>query len=158
DITMGSWEAKEEWQNAQDLADEILRLDPASVRHHQKRVEYAFRLGDKPNLIHAYLELADAFFRSGAMDRARTVYQRVLEHDAGNERALTALATLAPAPPPPTAKPGAKVAAPPPVAPGDFVNLGEFIMDEIEARGDARLRIQDEEPTGDEERDFKDML
>jgi tetratricopeptide (TPR) repeat protein len=156
DITMSSWESREEWQSAQDLADEILRLDPNSIRHHQKRVEYAFRLGDKPNLIHAYIELADAFFRSGAMDRARTVYQRVLEHDAGNERALSALGSLEPAaPPPPAAK---RASAPPIVAAGDFVNLGEFIMGDDEKPKDARLRIQDEEPTGDEERDFKDML
>jgi tetratricopeptide (TPR) repeat protein len=158
DITMSSWEAREEWQSAQDLADEILRLDPNSIRHHQKRVEYAFRLGDKPNLIHAYLELADAFFRSGAMDRARTVYQRVLEHDAGNERAISAISSMDPAPA--AAPPSKRTAAPSKMAPvpdGEFVNLGDFIMDE-ERPKDARLRIQDEEPTGDEERDFKDML
>ncbi|MBI4500100.1 MAG: tetratricopeptide repeat protein [Gemmatimonadetes bacterium] len=158
DITMSTWESREEWQSAQDLVDEILRLDPNSIRHHQKRVEYAFRLGDKPNLINAYLELADAFFRSGEMDRARTVYQRVLEHDAGNQRAVSALSTLEPAPPPPP-KPSAKApAAPAAPAAGDFVNLGEFIMGDDEGPKDTRLRIQDEEPTGDEERDFKDML
>ncbi len=162
DITMSSWESKEDWQSAQDLADEILRLDPNSIRHHQKRVEYAFRLGDKPNLINAYLELADAFFRSGAMDRARTVYQRVLEHDAGNGRALSALGSLEPAAPPPPAEASKRrmsSATPPPIAaPGDFVNLNEFILGDDDGPKDTRLRIQDEEPTGDEERDFKDML
>ncbi|MBI4420832.1 MAG: tetratricopeptide repeat protein, partial [Gemmatimonadetes bacterium] len=159
DIAMGQWESKEEWQGAQDLADEILRLDPNSIRHHQKRVEYAFRLGDKPNLINSYLELADAFFRSGAMDRARTVYERVLEHDAGNQRATLALSTLAPAPAEPapakkaTAKP-AKAAA----TSGEFIDLGSFILDDDDGPKDTRLRVQDEEPTGDEERDFKDML
>ena len=157
DITMSSWESREEWQNAQDLVDEILRLDPNSIRHHQKRVEYAFRLGDKPNLINAYLELADAFFRSGEMDRARTVYQRVLEHDSGNERAISALNTLEPAPPPPKTS----LKAPSPASPAastDFVNLGEFIMDDDDGPKDTRLRVQDEEPTGDEDRDFNDML
>ena len=164
DIAMTTWEGLEEWQSAQDLADEILRLDNNSIRHHQKRVEYAFRLGDKPNLVHAYLELADAFFRSGAMDRARTVYQRVLEHDAGNQRAVSALSSLDPAPAEPTPPPaagkrgvGASTMAAP-VMSGDFVNLNEFILGDDVKSGDARLRIQDEEPTGDEERDFKDML
>ena len=155
DITMSSWESREEWQAAQDLTDEILRLDPNSIRHHQKRVEYAFRLGDKPNLIHAYLELADAFFRAGAMDRARTVYQRVLEHDGSNQRALSALASMEP--PPPVAKGAPKAAAASVAGVGDFVNLGEFILDDVGPK-DLRLRVKDEEPTGDEERDFKDML
>jgi len=157
DLAMSGWESKEEWQKAQDLTDEILRMDANSVRHHQKRVEYAFRLGDRENLINAYLELADAFFRSGATDRARTVYQRVLEHDAGNARAVSALQLIEPAPPEPPVKKGA---APAKAAAGDFVDMGSFLDDDedLKVKGDARMRIQDEEPTGDEERDFQDML
>src|SRR5256886_17465255 len=44
---------------AQHLGEEILRLDPNSVRHRQKQVEYAFKSGDKAKLVDAYLELAD---------------------------------------------------------------------------------------------------
>ena len=44
------------------------------------------------------------------------------------------------------------------MASGDFINLTNFILDDEERPKDARLRVQDEEPTGDEERDFKDML
>src|SRR5262245_21998631 len=40
DLAMSGWESKEEWQAAEDLSDEILRLDANSIRHHQKRVEY----------------------------------------------------------------------------------------------------------------------
>jgi tetratricopeptide (TPR) repeat protein len=123
-------------------------------------VEYAFRLGERQNLINSYLELADAFFRSGASDRAVTVYQRVLEHDAGNQRAVSALQMLEP---PPTEAPAPKAAPPAAAAKsggGDFVDLGSFLDDdeELTVKGDARMRIQDEEPTGDEERDFADML
>ena len=162
DLAMSAWETREEWQDAQNMADEIIRLDSNSIRHHQKRVEYAFRLGDRPNLVNAYLELADAFFRSGAMDRARTVYQRVLEHDADNQRATSALQTLEPEAPPAPADAApvrGKAAAPAPAATGgaDFVDLGSLLDDEPEFK-DTRMRIQDEEPTGDEERDFQDML
>lgn len=160
DLSMAGWETKEEWQVAQDLADEILRLDPNSIRHHQKRVEYAFRLGDRQNLINSYLELADAFFRSGASDRAVTVYQRVLEHDAGNQRAVSALQMLEPAPSEKAAGKTAPPAAPAKAGSGDFVDMGSFLDDDedLKVKGDARMRIQDEEPTGDEERDFADML
>jgi tetratricopeptide (TPR) repeat protein len=44
------------------------------------------------------------------------------------------------------------------VAAGDFVDLGALVLDEPTNIGDARLRVQDEEPTGDEQRDFDDML
>ncbi|MBI2073046.1 MAG: hypothetical protein HYT81_08460, partial [Gemmatimonadetes bacterium] len=79
DVALGLYEGKEDWVQAEDLADEILRLDPNSVRHHQKQVEYAFRRNDKGRLIEAYLGLSDALMRSGALDRARAVYQRVVE-------------------------------------------------------------------------------
>jgi tetratricopeptide (TPR) repeat protein len=158
DIALGLFESKEDWSQAEDLTDEILRLDPNSVRHYQKQVEYAFRRNDRGRLVEAYLGLSDALMRSGALDRARAVYQRVLEHDAKNQRALSALSTLEP--PPEEKKPaaGPRLKAGPPVAAAaDFVDLGALIMED-EGPRDARLRVQDEEPTGDEQRDFEDML
>jgi tetratricopeptide (TPR) repeat protein len=158
DIALGLFEGKEDWGHAEDLTDEILRLDPNSVRHYQKRVEYAFRRNDKTQLVDAYLGLSDALMRSGSLDRARAVYQRVLEHDPKNPRALSALSTLEP--PPEEKKPaaGPRLKAGPPIAAAsDFVDLGALIMEDTGPR-DARLRVQDEEPTGDEQRDFEDML
>lgn len=156
DAALQAAETKEDWQKALDLTEEIVRVDPESVRHHQKRVEYAFRTGEKNRLVDAYLELSDALFRSGAMDRARAVYQRVIELDAGNARALAALATFDPAPAP-AATAGGKAAKPPAAAAGDFVDLNAMMMEDDEPK-DSRLRVQDEEPTGDEQRDFDDML
>ena len=82
------------------------------------------------------------------MDRARTVYQRVLEHDAGNQRAISTLASLDPAPAEPTPPPsagkrgvGASTMAAP-VMSGDFVNLNDFILGDDVKSGDARLRIE----------------
>jgi len=163
--------------HACDLVDEILRLDPNSVRHRQKQVEFAFKLGDKAKLVDAYLELADTLLRSDLPDKARAVYQRVAEHDAGNARAQAALAMLAPVvappPPPPAARPKAKgrdteTRTAPRDAKmkvrdeasddGDFVDLSAMILADDLPERDTRMKVADEEPTGDEEKDFQEML
>ncbi|PYP14405.1 MAG: hypothetical protein DMD54_14140 [Gemmatimonadetes bacterium] len=151
---------------ARELVEEILHLDPNSVRHRQKAVEFAFKAGDKPKLIEAYLELADALLRSDLPDKARAVYARVAEHDPKNERAKGALAMLAPAVAP--SKPEGKVKAKDAkmkvrdeaTADGDFVDLGSMLTEDDEATParDTRMTVADEEPTGDEEQDFQDML
>ncbi|HEV2670114.1 MAG TPA: tetratricopeptide repeat protein [Gemmatimonadales bacterium] len=151
---------------ARDLVDEILHLDPNSVRHRQKAVEFAFKAGDKAKLIEAYLELADALLRSDLPEKARAVYARVADHDPKNERAKAALSMLAPAVAP--SKPEGKVKAKDAkmkvrdeAAPdGDFVDLGSMMSEEDDATParDTRMTVADEEPTGDEEQDFQDML
>jgi len=154
--------------------DEILRLDPNSVRHRQKQVEFAFKSGDKAKLIDAYVELADTLLRGDLPDKARAVYQRVAEHDPGNARATAALAMLAPVappPPPPKAKTPARGAEQKTAArdaklkvrdeatdSGEFVDLSAMILDEEMPERDTRMKVADEEPTGDEEQDFQDML
>src|SRR5207249_8582149 len=138
---------------------------------------------DKASLVDAYLELADTLLRSDLPDKARAVYQRVAEHDRSNERAQAALAMLAPAgsrPPAPAPKPkeGVKETR---TAPRDakltvrddtaelasaeagegesnFVDLGAIILEDDRPRRDTRMKVADEEPTGDEEKDFHDML
>ena len=156
-IAVTMYEGQDDWSRAATLTDEILRLDPNSVRFRQKRVENAYRTGDRAQLTVAYLGLADALLRSGAVDRAQAVYRRVLEHDPGNAAARQALDVFGPT--------GAEAEAPAAPAPaarpqddGDFVDLGAFVMDDEIAVKDTRMRIQEEEPTGDEERDFADML
>jgi len=155
---------------ARHLVEEILRLDPNSVRHRQQQVEYAFKAGDKAKLIEAYLELADTLLRQDLPDKARAVYQRVAEHDPTSERAKAALAMLAPAAPPPappkpparegrTAPKDAKMKVRDEVAEaGDFVDLSAMILDEEALVRDTRMKVADEEPTGDEEKDFQEML
>ncbi|MDH3290784.1 MAG: tetratricopeptide repeat protein [Gemmatimonadota bacterium] len=156
DIALRLIEGDEEWEDADDVVREILRLDPNSVRHHQKRVELAFHRGSKAALTQAYLGLADALLRGGAEDRARAVYQRVLDHDSDNEQAKVGLATLAPVPPEP--KPTREVEAPVAQS-GDFVDLGALILEDEElSLRDTRMRIEEEEPSGDEQRDFEEML
>ncbi len=176
DLATTGFETRGNLARAQDLVDEILRLDPNSVRHRQKQVEFAFKSGDKAKLIDAYLELADTLLRSDLPDKARAVYKRVAEHDPANERAKAALAMLAPVatpPPEPPAKPKAKVrdtegktaardakmkVRDEAVESGDFVDLSAMILEEDLPVRDTRMKVADEEPTGDEERDFQEML
>src|SRR6266581_1718503 len=176
DLATTGFETRGNLRQAQDLVDEILRLDPNSVRHRQKQVEFAFKSGDKAKLIDAYVELADTLLRSDLPDKARAVYKRVSEHDPANERAKAALAMLAPVatpPPEPPAKPKAKVretegktaardakmtVRDDAVEAGDFVDLSAMILDEDLPVRDTRMKVADEEPTGDEERDFQEML
>jgi tetratricopeptide (TPR) repeat protein len=164
DLATGGFENVGNLEHAQGLVDEILRLDPNSVRHRQKQVEFAFKASDKARLIEAYIELADTLLRTDLADKARAVYERVVEHDPKNERARAALAMLAPPPEPPKKKEGR-------VAPkdakmrvrdetsedGDFIDLGAMILEDDSPR-DTRMKVEDEEPTGDEELDFREML
>src|SRR5438874_190905 len=176
DLATTGFETRGNLPQAQDLVDEILRLDPNSVRHRQKQVEFAFKSGDKAKLIDAYVELADTLLRSDLPDKARAVYKRVAEHDPANERAKAALAMLAPVatpPPEPPAKPKAKVretegktaardakmtVRDEAVEAWDFVDLSAMILEEDLPVRDTRMKVADEEPTGDEERDFQEML
>jgi tetratricopeptide (TPR) repeat protein len=160
--------------SASSIADEIVRINPSSVRYHQKRVEYAFRSNDKPRTAEAYLALADALLRDGQSERARAVYQRVLEIAPGDIRAEAALETFVPVAPVEPAKPAAAptkgkrytgaidqvktVPEPATTADdGDFVSLGDWLRDE-EGPKSTRMVVEEQEPTGDEQADFADML
>jgi tetratricopeptide (TPR) repeat protein len=165
--TMVSVEKAGNLELASALAEEVARLEPEVVKHHQKRVEYAFRTNDRPRLIEAYLALADALLRSDQGDKARTVYQRVLDLAPDEMRAKGALAAIVA--PEPVGRPdasgprnhGARPSQPVVVqstSPSDnFVNLGDLLRDE-QAPRDTRMVVAEQEPTGDEEADFADML
>ncbi len=156
---------------ASSLADEIARLEPEAVKHHQKRVEYAYRTNDRPRLIEAYLSLGDALLRADQTDKARSIYQRVIDLAPDEARARAALDTIVvpepePAPPAPRGSSGARRTTafqvpdePAPAAPAsnDFINLGDWLRDDEEPK-DTRMVVAEQEPTGDEDADFQDML
>ena len=161
---------------ASSLAEEIARLAPETVRFHQKRVEYAFRTNDKLRLIEAYLALAGALLNANQGEKARAVYQRVLDLAPDDIRAQAALESIqveppAPEPPPPTRKPAGRPGAAPSPSPvrtrsadpepspgeGGFVNLGELLRTDDSPKS-TRMIVNEEEPSGDEEADFADML
>jgi tetratricopeptide (TPR) repeat protein len=94
DEAMRGYEAEGDLASARGVVDVILQVVPLSVRHHQKRVEYAVRANDRVLLVEAYAELADALFRCGDAGKSRVVYSRVLELAPTFERARIALQLL----------------------------------------------------------------
>jgi tetratricopeptide (TPR) repeat protein len=158
---------------ASSIADEIARLEPEVVRNHQKRVEYAFRMNDRARLIDAYLSLGDALLRSGQDDKARTVYQRVLDLAPDDIRARAALDTLVavestptvatpahrtdgPADPPRRRAPLEPARRPDGSLDNNFVDLGRLLRDDRPK--DLRMVVEEKAPTGDEAADFAEML
>ncbi|HEY0154452.1 MAG TPA: tetratricopeptide repeat protein [Longimicrobium sp.] len=141
---------------------QLIRLNPGEGHLLQKRVEYAFRSGDRSAMVDGYLALARFFETGGSRDKARAVYGRVLEIEAYNPEARSALEAMddaarrarAAAPPPPPPPP------PPASAPAhEYVDLGALILgDEDERAPTTRFIVEEKEPTGDEDRDFADML
>jgi tetratricopeptide (TPR) repeat protein len=131
ELALAGFEDRQDWGRASEMADRLVGLMPDSIGHHQKRVELAYRTGDRGPLLDAYLGLGDALAKSGALDKAAAVYGRVIEHDPGNVPATAALARVGgepKAPPPerprkaepsptPEPKPSAKPSAAAPRAP-----------------------------------------
>jgi tetratricopeptide (TPR) repeat protein len=157
---MLGYEQAGDLNSAASVADEIGRVAPESVRIHQKRVEYAFRINDKDRLCAAYLDLADSLRESGQDDKARTVYQRVLELRPDEFRAQAALESLAPPqaePEPAQAAPQKSAAAPAPTGSDDFINLGDMLRED-EGPKTTRFTVDEHQPSGDEEADFAEML
>jgi len=188
ELALSAYENREDWDHASDLVSELIRLDPSGVRYHQKRVELAFRGGDRTRLLDAYVELGDALMRVGALDKAVAVYRRVVEHDPDNGRAQAALDSLAPPeeapvgqagleeeelegeidiqeatedelsePEEPEERRGPRLSAPMFAPSSDFVDLGWLGLGDDRPR-DLHMRVEDEEPTGDEQKDFQEML
>jgi len=182
ELALTGYERLDDWGRAAELAVRLTTLAPDTIRHHQKRVELAFRSGERAPLLGAYLALGDALARAGAIDKAIAVFGRVQEHDPGNDHAIRALAVLrgepvaspppaAPAPPAPPASPATAAAAapiseaapapppPPRQARSDsFVDLGSMILEENSPR-DTRMRIDRADPKDqDEQREFHEIL
>lgn len=142
---------------ASDVVHELIGVRPEDTPPYQKQVEYAFRAGDRSRLIRAYLDLAGHLRVLGNAQKAEAVYQRVLDLDPANDDARRfAGPSAAEAPPASPAAP----AAPRPAATDDgYVDLGALILDEEESgEKTTRFVVRDEEPTGDEDADFADML
>jgi tetratricopeptide (TPR) repeat protein len=182
DLALDAYERGGDYLAAAGVADRLVALAPDVIRHHQKRVELAFRGGEREPLLEAYLSLGDALARAGAGDKAAAVYSRVQEHDPGNLRAEAALATLAsmpavrpprPATRPASAAPAPEAASAPPAPPppeppkvvtagaagADFVDFGSMVLEDKAAPRDTRMRVDRRDPVGDDEqREFQEIL
>ena len=165
ELALAGFENRQDWGRSTDVLRELMRLDPNRIWYYQKRVELAYRSGEKPRLVDAYLELGDVLVRVGSLEKALAVYGRVLEHDRANEFAQAALDVLQPVKTADVVQP--PVSSAPGVAEVDeemeeetpedeYVDLGALVLEPRPVR-DTRIRIEDE-PTGDEARDFELML
>jgi len=172
---LDGFERSSDFVTARSVLKEILRLEPESVRHHEKLVENTYRANDAQSLVVDYLALADALMRDGQPQKAQVVYQRVLEiapEDPRPREALNAFAAapeapqaLAPAPEAPAAPlpPAAPSAPPEPPAPpakgsdGDYVSLGDWLREDAVPKS-TRMVVGANQPSGDEKADFADML
>ena len=156
DLAAQLYESGEHWEGASETVGLLVTLIPDDIRYHQKLVEFAYRSGNKPRLIEAYLALADALVALGEPEKAEAVYQRVADHEPDNDRARRALSELATAAASPSPPPGADPARAG-AGPG-FVDLGSLIMDDGSPRRDTRMRIENPQPSEDEQRNFEETL
>jgi tetratricopeptide (TPR) repeat protein len=124
----------------------LLERWPDDVRLLQKRAEYAFRAGDRRTLLTAYVALAARLEETGEPAKAAAVRQRVRDLDPDHP-------SLA-APSPPV---GASGGDPAP-ATEEYVDLGQLILGGQPLRDSTRFVVPEEEPSGDEDRDFAEML
>jgi len=175
EYAMGGAEHAGKLDLASSVAEEIARIDPEAVKHQQKRVEYAFRTNDRARLVEAYLGLANVLLRSEQVEKARTIYQRVLDLAPDEPRARLAIGSITPSTPRvatsgytpiaaaavrrsgaiPMPRRSDEAAVRPPS--GSYINLGdELRVDDVPR--DTRMVVPEEEPTGDEQADFADML
>src|SRR5262249_31149653 len=154
EAAVGEFEETGRWTAAPQTADDPTRLEPDAIFRYQKRVELAYRSGDRDAMLQSYLSLADALLRGGGIEHAITVYRRVLDHDPENQKARSSLALLsrpertAPEAPPPPA---------PPTPSASFVDLGSLILDEPQNR-DTRIRVDQAAPIEDEDQAFHEAL
>lgn len=109
---------------------------PLDIATLQRRVEVAFRLGDTGPLVAAYVDLARALEAVDPL-KATAVWRRVLDLDPNHPEAQQALRTE---------------------AEREYVHLGSLILDELGTTTTTRFVVPEEEPSGDEDKDFAEML
>jgi len=128
----------------------LIEVEPDNVELYQRMVEYAFRRNDQEVLVSAYMELAGCLGRTGALMKAKAVFQQVLSLSPGHEGATAGIQGLEGAP--------TDAEAPTQVASSEeYVDLGSMVLGE-DAEKSTRWTVAAEAPSGDDEADFAKML
>jgi len=139
----GALAARGEHALALQATQLLLGRWPTDVRLHQKCAEYAFRAGDRAALLAAYVGLSARLEETGEVGKAAAVRQRVRDLDPAHPSLHRTV---------PTAE------APRATMGTEYVDLGELILGNQLRHEGTRFVVPEEEPTGDEDRDFADML
>jgi tetratricopeptide (TPR) repeat protein len=123
----------------------LLPLQPTRAALYRRQVEIAVRTEDAELLTRAYLDLAGHLQGESGLEKARAVFERVVELDPANVEARTALGL------PSTAR----ESSPPD---GGYVDLAALIMEDDLDVGSTRFVVEAEPPSGDEDQDFAEVL
>jgi tetratricopeptide (TPR) repeat protein len=147
------------YRDAVDPISALIRLRPGDPMLLQKRVEYAFRSGDREEQVVAYLALGRHFTAAGEVAKGEAVFRRVLELDPANQEARSAVPAPRAGGRPTPAAPGPAAPARPAPPADDYIDLGALVLgDEADRDGSTRFVVEEREPSGDEDRDFAEML
>jgi tetratricopeptide (TPR) repeat protein len=123
----------------------LLPLQPTRAALYRRQVELAVCTEDAELLTRAYLDLAGHLQGESGPEKARAVFERVLELDPGNVEARAAL--------------GLPSALRESSAPdGGYVDLAALIMEDDLEVGSTRFVVEAEPPSGDEDQDFAEVL
>ena len=133
---------------AEPSLDDLIAENPDDTSLWQRLVERAYKSGNEVALVRAYIGMAQALDRTGQAARAKASYQQVIQIDPENETARRALGMSDPA----AAGAGAGGGAA-----QDYVDLGSLLLGDTEEKT-TRFVVEYQEPTGDEEADFRNML
>ncbi len=148
---LGIYDARGEPRGVGHVLDELLRLNVNDVRAYQKRVELALKAGDRGALVEAYLGLADCLDRTDASNKARVVFNRVLELDPGNERAAAALEMFVEEAAPEQARGGEPSS-------NEYVDLGSLVAEEEPEEKSTRFVVPTADPQSESDVNFAEML
>ena len=121
----------------------LVEMEPDELNLHQRNVEASFRLVGARGAVPALLGLAAALERAGLGPKASVAYQQVLDIDPSNAAAGEALRRE-------------RASRPLPKDDGNYINLGALLLEEEEPQ--VTRYVVDAAPSGDEERDFVEML
>ncbi len=141
--------ASENFELAVQVLQELITHVPQEIEYRQRMVECAFQADDSSVLSQAYVELARCLNLNNEAVKAKAVFQQVLSIDPGNEEALSGVGTD-------VAEPTSK--ADEVAASEDYVDLGALIFDDEEEEKTTRWYVEMQDPTGDDEADFAQML
>jgi len=134
---------------AMEIVQVLIQSEPDEVGHYQRLVEYAFRKADNAILVSAYMQLAGCLVRTGALAKARAVYQQVLALSPGHEGAAAGIQEVDGVP---VSRGPAEV-----TSSEEYVDLGSMILGE-DAEESTRWKVTAEAPSGDDQADFAKML